>query len=135
MASKLPGFRAEPFAVMGNFSFQKLAMVKDLENHRDELLLNDVVGAIAGDSAVRRKLRSSQIETDPGCLDAVRPDNEFAVVEANLSQQCAIARYQLRPKRGPTWAARTSATDDPLDRFGSIARFVEKIARRLGFRR
>jgi Protein of unknown function (DUF4011) len=30
MANKVPGFRADPFAVLGNFSFQKLAMVKDL---------------------------------------------------------------------------------------------------------
>ncbi len=91
MASKLPGFRAEPFAVLGNFSFQKLAMVKDLENRRAELLANDVVAAIAGDSGARRKLGSSQIETDPSGLDMILPDNEFAVVEADSSQQCAIA--------------------------------------------
>jgi len=91
MASKLPGFRAEPFAVLGNFSFQKLAMVKDLENRRAELLANDVVAAIAGDGTARRKLSGSQIETDPTGLDAILPDNEFAVVEADSSQQCAIA--------------------------------------------
>jgi very-short-patch-repair endonuclease len=91
IASKLPGFRAEPFAVLGNFSFQKLAMVKDLENRRAELLANDVVAAIAGDSGARRKLGSSQIETDPSGLDMILPDNEFAVVEADSSQQCAIA--------------------------------------------
>lgn len=90
-ASKLPGFRAEPFAVLGNFSFQKLAMVRELENRRAELLANDVIAAIAGDNVARRKLGASQIETDPSCLDAVLPDNEFAVVEADSSQQCAIS--------------------------------------------
>src|SRR3984957_13195902 len=90
MASKPPGFRAESFAVLGNFSFQKLAMVRDLENHSAELVVNDVVAAIAGDNAARRKLGSSQIATDPTTLDAVLPDNEFAVVEADSSQQCAI---------------------------------------------
>ena len=90
MASKLPGFRAESFAVLGNFSFQKLAMVRDLENHSAELVVNDVVAAIAGDNGARRKLGSSQIATDPTTLDAVLPDNEFAVVEADSSQQCAI---------------------------------------------
>jgi very-short-patch-repair endonuclease len=90
MASKLPGFKAEPFAVLGNFSFQKLAMVRDLENHRAELIVNDVVAAIAGDNSARRKLGSSQISTDPTTLDAILPDNEYAVVDADSSQQCAI---------------------------------------------
>jgi very-short-patch-repair endonuclease len=91
LANKLPGFKAEPFAVLGNFSFQKLAMVRDLENRRAELLTNDVVAAIAGDNAARKKLGGSQIETNPACLDTILPDNEFAVVEADSSQQCAIA--------------------------------------------
>jgi hypothetical protein len=90
-ASKVPGFRADSFAVLGNFSFQKLAMVRDLENHRAELLANDVVAAIAGDNAARRKLGSVQIETDPTCLDTIPPEGEFAVVDADSSQQCAIA--------------------------------------------
>ena len=51
--------------MLGNFSFQKLAMVRDLENRRAELLANDVVAAIAGDNAARKKLGGSQIETDP----------------------------------------------------------------------
>ena len=90
-ASKLPGFKAEPFAVLGNFSFQKLAMVRDLENHRPELITNDVVAAIAGDNGARRKLGSSQISTDPTTLDTILPENEYAVVEADSSQQCAIS--------------------------------------------
>ena len=89
-ASKLPGFKAEPFAILGNFSFQKLAMVRDLENHRPELITNDVVAAIAGDNGARRTLGSSQISTDPTTLDAILPENEYAVVEADSSQQCAI---------------------------------------------
>ena len=91
LARTLPGFKAEVFAALGNFSFQKLAMVRDLENRRAELLANDVVAAIAGDNAARRKLGSSQIATDPHSLDTILPDNEFAVVEADSSQQCAIA--------------------------------------------
>lgn len=89
-ACNLPGFRADPFAVPGNFSFHKLAMVRDLEAHHAELLANDVVAAIAGDSSARRKLGESQIDTDPASLDSIPPDNEFAVVEADSSQQCAI---------------------------------------------
>ncbi len=55
---KLPGFKAESFAVVGNFSFQKLAMVRDLENHRAELLANDVVAAIAGDEDGEKVVRT-----------------------------------------------------------------------------
>lgn len=47
-AKRIAGFSATPFAVVGNFSFQKLAMVKDLENLTGELIANDVVAAIAG---------------------------------------------------------------------------------------
>jgi very-short-patch-repair endonuclease len=90
LASKVPGFQAIPFAVLGNFSFQKLAMVRDLENHRAALVANDVVAAIAGDNDARSRLGSSQNSTDPMTLDAILPENEFAVVEADSSQQCAI---------------------------------------------
>lgn len=90
LACKVAGFKTEPFAAISNFSFQKLAMVRDLEKRRDELLGNDVVAAIAGDNAARRRLSASQINTDPSGLDIILPDNEFAVVEADSSQQCAI---------------------------------------------
>jgi hypothetical protein len=73
LGRKLPGFKAESFAVLGNFSFQKLAMVRDLENRRAELQANDVVAAIAGDNTARRKLGGSQIETDPKSLDTILP--------------------------------------------------------------
>jgi len=90
VGAKVPGFKAEPFAVIGNFSFQKLAMVKDLEARREELFANDVVAAIAGDSLARTTLARSQIETDPSGLDTIPPDAEYAVLDADSSQQCAI---------------------------------------------
>lgn len=88
--SSIKGFRAQPFSVIGNFSFQKLAMVNDLEKRRKELVGNDVVAAIAGDVNARKTLGSSKIETDPKTLDSILPDAEFQVVEADSSQQCAI---------------------------------------------
>ena len=65
--------------------------MKDLDNRRTELLNNDVVAAIAGDNNARGKLSASHVGTDPRTLDAISPENEFAVVEADSSQQCAIA--------------------------------------------
>ena len=90
-AKKVAGFSAVPFAVVGNFAFQKLAMVKDLELRGTELAGNDIVAAIAGDAAARRKLSTSHVDIDPKGLDSVPPANEFAVMEADSSQQCAIS--------------------------------------------
>ncbi len=90
LARGLPSFRAEGFAVVSNFSFQKLAMVRDLEKRQTELIASEVVAAIAGDDSARLRLGKSQVEIDPNGLDFVPPDNEFAVLEADSSQQCAI---------------------------------------------
>lgn len=88
---KVSGFSAEPFAVIGNFAFQKLAMVKDLENRTAELMSSDIVAAIAGDAAARRLMSAAHVDVDPKSLDSVPPANEFAVMEADSSQQCAIS--------------------------------------------
>ena len=88
---RVPGFTVQPFAVIGNFSFQKLAMVKNLEDRLDDLVTNDVVAAIAGDTMARAKLSASHVDVDPKTLDAVSPDLEFAVMEADSSQQAAIS--------------------------------------------
>jgi hypothetical protein len=88
---KIPGFSAEPFAVIGNFAFQKLAMVKDLENRTAELMSSDIVAAIAGDAAARRLMSAAHVNVDPKSLDSIPPANEFAVMEADSSQQCAIS--------------------------------------------
>lgn len=90
-ARKVSGFAVQPFAVIGNFSFQKLAMVKDLENRLNDLVTNEVVAAIAGDAMARAKLSASHVDVDPRTLDAVPPDLEFAVMEADSSQQAAIS--------------------------------------------
>ena len=90
-APKVPGFAAEPFTVIANFAFQKLAMVKDLETRGTELISNDIVAAIAGDVTARRLLSTSHVEVDPRDLDAVPPANEFAVMEAI---RVSSARYR-----------------------------------------
>jgi hypothetical protein len=88
---KVPGFSTETFAVIGNFAFQKLAMVKDLENRTAELMSSDIVAAIAGDAAARRLMSAAHVDVDPKSLDSIPPTNEFAVMEADSSQQCAIS--------------------------------------------
>jgi very-short-patch-repair endonuclease len=84
-------FAVEESFVIGNFAFQKMAMVRDLKELEAQLFGNDVVAAIAGDTSARALLGAAQVNTDPNSLDSIAPDNEFAVIEADSSQQCAIA--------------------------------------------
>ena len=90
-AHRLPSCRVKCDAAISNFSFAKLALVNDLESAGDLLMANDVVAAIAGDKTAAAKLSGAKINTDPKGLDSKPPEEEFCVVEADSSQQCAIA--------------------------------------------
>jgi very-short-patch-repair endonuclease len=87
----VPGLEIKDFTVLGNFAFQKMAMVKDLQERAQELSTHDIIAAIAGDTEARNSVSAAQHETEPGELDRVPPDNEFNVLDADSSQQCAIA--------------------------------------------
>ena len=87
---KVPGFTVTFSAAISNFSFAKLALVNDLKAAEGLLTNNDVVAAIAGDEAARGKLGAAQVEINPGKLDSTPPEQEFCVVEADSSQQCAV---------------------------------------------
>jgi len=103
-ASLIPGFMTSEAAVIGNFAFAKLAMVNDLKEAASLLIGNDMIAAIAGDLSARASIGASQIEIDPHTLDSHPPDQEFCVVEADSSQQCAIsgiARGQSAVVHGP----------------------------------
>jgi very-short-patch-repair endonuclease len=90
-AGGVPEFRTELSAVISNFSFAKLALVNDLKSAGEQLSSNDVVAAIAGDNRSRGRLGSAQISVDAKGLDSKPPEQEFCVIEADSSQQCAIA--------------------------------------------
>jgi very-short-patch-repair endonuclease len=90
-APNVPGFAVRPCAVLGNFAFQKMAMVKDLQEHAAGMAAHDVVSAIAGDKLARAQVAASQHDLDPHELDHVPPQNEFLVLDADSSQQCAIS--------------------------------------------
>jgi very-short-patch-repair endonuclease len=89
--AKVPAFATDFATVISNFSFAKLALVNDLKAAGELLNSNDVVAAIAGDTQARGRLGSAQIDVNPRSLDAKPADQEFCVVEADSSQQCAIA--------------------------------------------
>lgn len=87
----VPGLELRDFTVLGNFAFQKMAMVKDLQERSQELSAHDIISAIAGDADARKAVSAAQRELEPSELDHVPPDNEFNVLDADSSQQCAIA--------------------------------------------
>lgn len=89
--SSVDGLEIKELAVLGNFAFQKMAMVKDLQERAEELAAHDVISAIAGDTDARNTVSAAQREVRPGELDQVPPENEFNVLDADSSQQCAIA--------------------------------------------
>jgi very-short-patch-repair endonuclease len=75
---------------LGNFAFQKMAMVKDIQERANELCMHDLVAAIAGDTTARIAAGERECEMDPKSLDRTPPENEFFVLDADSSQQCAV---------------------------------------------
>jgi hypothetical protein len=67
-------FGINPRLVLGNFAYQKMAMVKDLNDNLDQLTMHDLVAAIAGDPSARQTLRSAKTEENPRELDLVPPN-------------------------------------------------------------
>ena len=46
--------------ILGNFAFQKMAMVKDLQERATDLLMHDVIAAMAGDSKAKRAINAER---------------------------------------------------------------------------
>jgi very-short-patch-repair endonuclease len=90
-ATRVPGFAISNRYVASNFHFQKLAIVKDLKEHGAELAAHDVIAGIAGDRDARERARGNRSLGDPYALDAVPPEHEFLVRDADSTQQQAIA--------------------------------------------
>ncbi len=90
-ANGIKGFAVNRRAVMSNFSFQKMAMVKDLRERGAEMASHDLIAAIAGNAAARETVSSRRTGTDPREFDRVPPDTEFLILDADSSQQKVIA--------------------------------------------
>lgn len=91
-AGHIDGFEIRNRLVIGNFSFEKLAMVKDLESHLEGLIQNDVVAALAGDAEAAASLRTQwrEAQIDLRSLDEIPAAAEFLVAPADSSQQAAL---------------------------------------------
>jgi very-short-patch-repair endonuclease len=93
------GFEIGLRVILGNFAFQKMAMVKDLQERANELSVHDVIAAIAGDSNAKSAMNAEQSDPDPKEFDLIPPDNEFLVLDADSSQQRAIAAVMANQSR------------------------------------
>jgi very-short-patch-repair endonuclease len=100
-ASQVEGFSISERVVIGNFSFQKLAMVADLRQNLDTLSLHDMIAALAGYLPAKQSLseeRQANAVTVED-VDRTRADAEFLVIDADSSQQRVIASV-LRGQSG-----------------------------------
>lgn len=90
-AAGVPDFAITERLVVGNFAFQKMAIVKDLHELADMLAAHDLIAGIAGDSGAAAHARGSRETLNPRTLDKTPPDEEFLIRDADSSQQQAIA--------------------------------------------
>ena len=95
----VPGFDIDHRWILGNFAFQKMAIVNDLKNLLDALARHDLVAAIAGDADARVRARGDRASVDPADFDQQRPEEEFLIRDADSSQQQAITAT-LRGQNG-----------------------------------
>ena len=88
----VPRFAIAPRVIVGNFSYAKLPMVRDLERSPEAIGDHTLLAAIAGDTGARGELRKRNIAADTAALPAVpQPEDEFLVLDADSSQSRVIA--------------------------------------------
>ncbi|MCX6122752.1 MAG: AAA domain-containing protein [Ignavibacteriales bacterium] len=88
--NNVPGFKVEECAVIGNFSFQKMAMVRDLQDCGELMISHDLIAAIAGDLKAQELLSKNRENLNPIEFDKNEPKNELLIIDADSSQQNAI---------------------------------------------
>src|SRR5262249_39956870 len=90
-SANAPGFAIASKWLIGNFSFQKMAIVNDLQQLRDALARHDIVAGISGDVIARGSACGDRTLSDATTFDQQPPDQEFLILDADSSQQQAIA--------------------------------------------
>ncbi len=88
--SSVAGFAINDRVVLGNFSYAKLPMVKDLESATEALVQNELICAIAGDEAARDAVRSRHPDVSLDEPDHTPVADEFLVLDADASQSYVI---------------------------------------------
>ena len=89
---QVPGFAITPRLVVGNFRYNNLPLVADLEQNLEAFAANDLVAAIAGVPEAREALGANLDDPAADLPDTEPPDSEFLVMDADASQHQAINR-------------------------------------------
>lgn len=87
--ASVPGFEIAERFVIGNFSYARMPMVRDLESSLEAMAAHEIVAALAGDADAQLALREKGAEEIPS-PDFVPPGDEFLVLDADASQSYAI---------------------------------------------
>ena len=85
-----PGFEVTDRLVVGNFRYNSLPLVADLEQNLEAFARSDLVAAIAGVPEARDALASNVDGPAPDLPDREPPEAEFLVLDADSSQHQAI---------------------------------------------
>ncbi|HWO82268.1 MAG TPA: AAA domain-containing protein [Solirubrobacterales bacterium] len=88
--ASVPGFEVSGRFVVGNFSYAKLPMVRDLEGALEAMAEHDLIAALAGDSGAQEALRQQGAAEQIPDPDYTPPADEFLVLDADSSQNYAI---------------------------------------------
>ena len=95
VASSLPqvqGLGITPRLVVGNFRYNNMPLMADLEQNLEAFAQSDLVAAIAGVREAREALGEHLEDPPPDLPDTEPPDSEYLVLDADASQHQAINR-------------------------------------------
>jgi len=130
-AAAVDGFAVKPRLVLGNFAYQKIAMVRDLREFGDEMARHDLISAIAGDGEARSSVQAGRAPADPGDIDRTPPGSEFLVLDADSSQQLVI-RQALAAQdgivQGPPGTGKSQTIANLIAEFAAQGRRVLFVA-------
>lgn len=90
-AGTVEGFAIEPAIVLCNFSFQKMAMLRDIRDYPEQIATHNVLAAMAGNVAARTSLQKDRQDVPLRNLDRLPASKDFFVLDADSSQQRVIA--------------------------------------------
>lgn len=131
VASSIAGFSVFDRAVLGNFSFQKMAMVRDLKDCADAMARHNLIAAIAGDVGARETVRAARTEIDPRDMDRAAPASEFLVLDADSSQRVTVAaalKGQTGIVHGPPGTGKSQTIVNLIASFAAEGRRVLFVA-------
>lgn len=98
-AARVPEFAVSSRMVLGNFAYQKVAMVRDLDEFGEAMAAHELISALAGDPDARKQVQSKRVAADIRELDSLPPEQEFLVLNADSSQQLVV-RQALNEQDG-----------------------------------